>query len=198
MFGFDNRRVTPTLDPPVRPTAASLPSSARLALLDAQCARIAARSFMIALRIIGDSPRAESLVRATFVEAGRTLPVAAADPDRADSQLLSIVRERALALVREDRADGIPVRNGGATEPFIAIPLEMMVPREFDDRAFRGALATLSDGQREAIDLAYYAGLTQRDVALRTGLPVTSVTRQLRLALLVLRRSVEHMDSPAS
>ncbi len=190
------RTVTLTIDPPRAPRAAALPPSARLALLDAQCERIADKSFTIAMRIIGDASRAEALVRTAFLDSARAVPLASVDPVRADSQLLSVVRERALALTREDRADGRPSAAGGA-EPLMPIPQDMMLPREFDGGAFRDALSTLSDGQREAIDLAYYEGLTQQDVARRTGLPVHSVMRQLRLALLVLHRSVEHMDAPA-
>ncbi len=176
---------------------AALRSSARLALLDAQCERIADRSFTIALGIVGDAARAEALVRAAFLDAGRVLSIAAADHGRADSLLLSIVRERAIALAREDLADGLPGPGSRATESLSPIPLDLMLPREFDAAAFRGALATLSDRQREAIELAYHGGLSQRDVAHRTSLPVHMVTRQLRLALLVLRRSLEHMAAPA-
>ncbi len=188
-------RVTPTLDPTLHPLAAALP--VRLAVLDAQCDRIADRSFTIAMRIIGDAPRAESLVLATFMDALGTVPVTSRDAGRADSQLLSVVRERALALAREARADGAPSPAAASTEPLSPIPMDMMLPRGFDVAAFRGAFATLSDRQREAIDLVYYAGLSQLDVARRTGLQVHSVMRQLRLALLVLHRAVEHMDSPA-
>ena len=191
------RPVSRTLDPPREPSAADPPSATRLASLDARCDRIAGRSFTIALGIIGDPARAEALVQAIFLDAGRALPVTDPDPDRGDSLLLSIMRERALRMAREDRADGLPGPGSRAADSLIPIPLDLMLPREFDAAAFRGALATLSDRQREAIELAYHGGLSQRDVAHRTSLPVHMVTRQLRLALLVLRRSLEHMAAPA-
>lgn len=55
---------------------------------------------------------------------------------------------------------------------------------------FRRVLATLPPAQREAVRLAYYAGLSQRDIARRTGIPLGTIKTRLELALRKLRAAI--------
>ena len=61
----------------------------------------------------------------------------------------------------------------------------------------RAALATLPEQQRQAVELAYFGGLTQVEIAERTGVPLGTVKSRVRLALVALRRELGLAVSPA-
>ena len=58
----------------------------------------------------------------------------------------------------------------------------------------QAALATLADAQRTALEMAYFGGMTQLEIANRTGTPLGTVKSQMRLGLLALKRQL--LDAP--
>jgi RNA polymerase sigma-70 factor (ECF subfamily) len=65
------------------------------------------------------------------------------------------------------------------------------VVRASDAAAVRDALAGLPGGQRQAIELAYFGGLTQTEIAERESVPLGTVKSRVRLGLASLRKSLE-------
>ena len=61
-----------------------------------------------------------------------------------------------------------------------------------------GALASLPDNQRETIELADFGGLTQQEIAERTGVPLGTVKGRVRLGLASMRRLLEAQEPEAS
>ena len=55
-------------------------------------------------------------------------------------------------------------------------------------RIVQKAMAELSPDQREAIELAYFSGLSHAEVAVQTGLPLGTVKTRIRLGMLNLRK----------
>ena len=87
-----------------------------------------------------------------------------------------------------DRPVELP-ENEGPTPLALTLPdVWAEVAGRLDRDAVLTALATLSDVQREAIELGYFGGLTQQEVAIRTGAPLGTVKSRMRLGLLALRR----------
>lgn len=121
------------------------------------------------LRIVRDRADAADILQDTFWEAWRG--AAAYDPSRGTPEAWIITRARTRAI---DRVRAVRRRG----ETFVA-PV---------DEA--GALAQLSGAQREVVELAYYSGLTQTEIAERLEQPLGTVKTRIRLALARLREVV--------
>jgi RNA polymerase sigma-70 factor (ECF subfamily) len=63
-----------------------------------------------------------------------------------------------------------------------------------DAATMRRALDRLSAVQREVLELAYFGGLTQQDIAARTGTPLGTVKSRVRLGLMALRTELEAIE----
>jgi len=64
------------------------------------------------------------------------------------------------------------------------------VAEGLDRDAVQRAMASISDVQRDALEMAYFGGLTQVEIAERLGLPLGTVKSRIRLGLLGLRRAL--------
>jgi RNA polymerase sigma-70 factor (ECF subfamily) len=154
--------------------------------------RFAPRLFGLALRVTTDQGEAEDVVTETFAKAWRD--AGTFDPARGSVQawLVTMTRSRALDTVRA-RARRLRLVDAAseAPEPVAmgtsAVPTDAAV--EADERTvrIRAAIATLPPPQREVLDLAYFAGLSQVEIADRVGAPLGTVKTRVRLALARLR-----------
>lgn len=135
---------------------------------------------------------AEDVVQQTFLEAwqhrGRMDPGRPAEP-----YLLTIARRRSLDALRRryrqaDRAHELP----DVADAAPALPVDGWVESE----VVRRALATLPDEQREAIVLAYFAGLTQAEIAERLGQPLGTVKARTSRGLRRLAAAVVEDGAP--
>ena len=114
--------------------------------------------------------------------------------------LLAIVHHRAIDVVRRRRpVSELPEEQEGARTPDTLIVPDLWgeVAGRLDAEAVRTALATLPEQQRQAVELAYFGGLTQTEIAERTGVPLGTVKSRVRLALVALRRELGLAVSPA-
>jgi RNA polymerase sigma-70 factor, ECF subfamily len=142
-------------------------------------------SYRLALRILRDETLAQDAVQDAFLTAWRTAP--SFDPHRgsASTWLLTLVHRRAVDVVRrEDRRralplDDAPVAAGDATD-------ETVETRELR-REVQAALEQLTPLEREALELAYYGGLSQSEVAERLGVPFGTVKSRMFAGLARLR-----------
>ena len=146
-------------------------------------------AYSIALRITTDAALAEDVVQDAFLGAWRNANRYLEGRGSVKTWLLSIVHHRAVDAVRRRRpTTELPDRE--ATPP-AALTMPDIWPEvvgRLDRESVRGALAELSDAQREALELAYFGGLTQQEIAERTGAPLGTVKSRMRLGLLAMRR----------
>ena len=112
--------------------------------------------------------------------------------------LLSIVHHRAIDAIRRRRpTTELPDREEVPPAALTLPDVWAEVAAGLDAETVRGALATLSDVQREAIELAYFFGLTQQEIAAQTGTPLGTVKSRMRLGLLAMRRTLTNDEAPA-
>jgi RNA polymerase sigma-70 factor, ECF subfamily len=62
----------------------------------------------------------------------------------------------------------------------------------FDSLGIRKQLATLKTEQRTIIDLAYFNGFTQEEIAKQLEIPLGTVKTRMRTAIIELRKIVQH------
>jgi len=148
-------------------------------------------AYSIALRITADATLAEDVVQDAFLGAWRNAERYAAGRGSVKTWLLSIVHHRAVDAVRRRRpATELP---GHEQVPPLALTLPDVWPEVsagLDREAVRAALDGLSDVQRQAIELAYFSGLTQQEISERTDTPLGTVKSRMRLGLLAMRRTL--------
>jgi RNA polymerase sigma-70 factor (ECF subfamily) len=105
--------------------------------------------------------------------------------------MLSITHHRAVDILRRRRATSpLPELEDG-TRALTTPDVWPEVARAADAAAVRGALAALPDAQRRTIELAYFGGLTQTEIAERESVPLGTVKSRVRLGLASLRNMLE-------
>jgi len=160
--------------------------------LDGLFERYGAMAYSVALRITADPAAAEDVVQDAFLGAWRNADRFMGSKGLARTWLLSIVHHRAIDAIRRRRpASELPEPEATTPDSLTLPDVWGEVARGLDRIAIRAALQTISPIQREAIELAFFSGLTQVEVAARTGAPLGTVKSRMRLGLLGLRRALE-------
>ncbi len=175
----------------------ALVASGQLDALQELYDRYRTMAYSIALRITADASLAEDVVQDAFLGAWRNASRYVETRGSVKTWLLSIVHHRAVDAVRRRRPTTELPEREDVPPPALMLPdIWQDVAAGLDREAIAAALATLSDVQREAIELAYWGGLTQQEIAERTATPLGTVKSRVRLGLLALRRALEgHVDT---
>ena len=143
-------------------------------------------AYRLALRILRDPALAEDAVQDAFLAVWRT--AASYRPDRAmaSTWLLTLVHRRAVDLVRrEERRRADPIDE--TFEPADDGRTDDAAATREERRHVQAALAQLAPDQRAALELAYYGGLSQSEIAERLGVPLGTVKSRMFSGLAHLR-----------
>ena len=167
-----------------------------LGALDELYERYKTMAYSIAYRITDDGTLAEDVVQEAFLGVWRNATRYVEGRGSVKTWLLSIVHHRAIDAVRRRRpTTDLPEREDVPPPQLRAPDVWGEVAANLDATAVRAALVVLSDVQREAIELAYFGGLTQVEIAERTGAPLGTVKSRMRLGLLAMRRVLDEASS---
>ena len=149
-------------------------------------------AFAVALRVLLDRERAEEVVQDVYVKLWRQPSLF--DPRRGTFRpwLLRVVHHRAIDELRQinrDRAQTAEDPEGRILEalPDVGPALEDAAESSIEREKVLDALDKLSPSQREAIEMAFFDGLTHAQIAERLGEPLGTVKTRVRLGMRRLR-----------
>lgn len=155
--------------------------------------------FSFALRILGDPASAEELLQEVFFRAWQQASRFSANRGSFVTWLLSITHNMAIDEIRKrqrrpQRADSadpvLMLANVTDTGPSVEEYAVLSSWREQIAEAMR----ELPDSQREAIEMAYFQGLTQREISEQLGQPLGTIKTRMRLGMRKLREFLENRE----
>lgn len=142
-------------------------------------------AYSLAVRMLGDHGRAEDVVQDAFIKVWTS--AGSFDPNRGTLRtwLLTTVRHRAIDYLR-----GRPGRERKELELSLELPSHGAgsdpwrdVSESLERQAIRQALGSLPADQRQVVELAYYGGYTQREIAEVVQVPLGTIKGRTRLAM---------------
>jgi RNA polymerase sigma-70 factor (ECF subfamily) len=151
--------------------------------------------YSTALRVLHDRQLAEDVTQEVFARVWRSPEAYVAERGRLLTWLVSVTRNRAVDEVRakgrrqrhetaspEEQERELPAGEGN--DPLLSAELAEQA------HAVRAALAEIPPEQREAIELAYFGGLTQQEIAVTLAQPLGTVKTRIRLGMQKLRAAL--------
>jgi len=153
--------------------------------------RLGRQAFGLAYRIVGDGPSAEDVVQEAFLTLWRNAERLDPARGKVTSFVLTLVHHKAVDLLRARR--GQPARDPSVEPEALerAGPdVAEAVAASLNGQAVRESLKSLPAEQRQAIEMAYFEGMTHVEIAEKLELPLGTVKSRLRLGLEKLRSTL--------
>jgi RNA polymerase sigma factor (sigma-70 family) len=154
--------------------------------------RVGRVAYGLAYRVLRDERLAEDAVQEGFLALWRTAAAFRAERAKASTWILTLVHRRAVDLVRrEERRRTEPISEEVAAQASEAESTEEAAWLRFERERVRAALGQLPDVQREALELAYYGGFSQSELAERLGVPLGTIKSRMFAGLVRLRELLD-------
>lgn len=150
----------------------------------------------LSLRILGSAEQAEEIVQETFWRVWNRSATFQSGNGQFAPWLFGIARNLCIDELRRRRARPATGR-GGDELLLLSIPdaqpqVEDLTWEAERRRLILGALADLPADQRQVVELAYFGGLSQREIADQLRSPLGTVKTRIRLALQKLKGVLQH------
>jgi RNA polymerase sigma-70 factor (ECF subfamily) len=152
--------------------------------------RVARIAYGLALRVLRDERHAEDAVQEAFLQVWRNAATFRAERAKASTWILTLVHRRAVDLVRREErrhADPLPDEPSALASE----TTDEAAWLRFERERVQTALRRLPDVQREALELAYYGGYSQSELAERLGVPLGTIKSRMFTGLARLRELLD-------
>jgi RNA polymerase sigma-70 factor (ECF subfamily) len=154
--------------------------------------RYAGLILTVALRIVGDRELAEEVMQDSFLRVWNASDTYRASRGQVSGWLIGITRNRAIDMLRSRLhktrlRERTPLPEPGDEDRFgVEDETEAVVTRQ----AVADALAGLSMAQRQVVELAYYGGMSQSEIAHQLGEPLGTIKSRTRVSMEHLRTAL--------
>lgn len=150
--------------------------------------RYASLVFTFAMRLLRVRSEAEDLLQEVFLQAWRQAATYSPERGSPEAWLVTITRSRAIDKLRSMRKREKSIARTDTVEGTeIGARVESGAAQSEAKLAVQDALAGLPEAQRRVLELAYFDGLTQSEIAARLGEPLGTVKTRMRAGLERLR-----------
>lgn len=161
--------------------------------------RVGRIAYGLAVRVLRDERLAEDAVQEGFLAVWRSAAAFRAERAKASTWILTLVHRRAVDLVRrEERRRTEPLGEESPVGGQESESTDEAVWLRFERERVQGALRQLPDVQREALELAYYGGFSQSELAKRLGVPLGTIKSRMFSGLARLREILDESKQEGS
>jgi RNA polymerase sigma-70 factor (ECF subfamily) len=147
--------------------------------------RYSAVVYSVALRVLGDTGAAEDVLQEVFMQLWRNPGLFDSSRGSLGPWLAVIARHRAIDGLRKRRPETDIADVVVSVEPDLAGDAERARAME----KVRGTLGSMPAPQRQALEMAYFEGLSHSEISAKTGEPLGTIKTRIRAGLLALRKA---------
>ena len=147
------------------------------------------RLFALILQIVVDRAQSEEVLQEVFLEVWRTAGSFSPTRGSARTWLVTMARRRAIDRVRSSQSSRDRESRWHDYMPDVDLTIQQVEDRLVGEQVHR-ALEAVGEPYRSTIELAYFTGLTHREIARRTGTPLGTVKTRIRDGMARLRREL--------
>jgi RNA polymerase sigma-70 factor (ECF subfamily) len=154
--------------------------------------------FALALKILGNRSDAEDVLQDTFIQVWKTAEAFDVKRGKPIAWVIMLTRSRAIDRLRS-RATRARATEAASVEPQDDSPLPAQQASASETHLIvRRAIGALPAEQRTPIELAYFGGLTQTEIAQQLGQPLGTVKTRMRAGMLRLRDQLNVVSEEGS
>jgi RNA polymerase sigma-70 factor (ECF subfamily) len=156
--------------------------------------RYASMLLALAFRVVGDHAEAEEVLQEVLVQAWRQAERYNPERSSVSTWLVMMTRSRAIDRIRNRKVVDRTLAAMQREDPDAhesPVGAESVLHHERAAR-LRAELGELPAEQRQVLELAFFSGMTQREIAAETGIPLGTVKTRTLLAMKKLRTALEH------
>lgn len=152
--------------------------------------------YSLALRILGEEASAEDVVIEVYTHVWRRASAYQSERGSASAWLLTLTRSRAIDALRARKRNRArePLEAANEVQSDAPGPEDLNVAAERQRFVVRALQALVSE-QREAIELAYFGGLSHSEIATRLEQPLGTIKTRIRLGMMKLRETLSGLES---